>query len=419
MDLSMHDNAENQLYRHKKFDHGKRPREEDVLQELDQLNRDRRSPPNTILLNPHFYGVERATTPFSTDSNCSSEYMGFVSRFNATSTPSSKRPRLMSSGTCGTSNPSSEDSGVVTLTPKKGVAASVSQLGQQRKRQLKPSLLAQPSKKKQKTVQGDGAKQNYTTPKKPGNNSSSGDNSAISPITGSSVINVSANTSAISTLAIKGNKTNLSNKGVSPVSANSIKAVLKPTEVGTLELPKGADSLVNSSDPQLDASAVLSRISEDKLRSICTFHTNMVRQFPKKERSPKDQERRNKNTIACRMSRRIKKLEQIAVEEECKELEQQHEAMTEEILRATAYLDQLELLMAQTQISDDDESEIDVVNISDERCDTPATASASKLHNKPVGVPMLPPPVMGPASRIKPHPFSIAGLLGNLSPINA
>ncbi|XP_050320367.1 uncharacterized protein LOC126753178 [Bactrocera neohumeralis] len=414
MDLSMHEKAEDYLYRHKKFDHGKRSREEDVLQELDQLNRDRRSPANATLLNPHTYGVERVSTPFSTDSNSSSEYMGFVARFNATSTPSSKRPCLMSSGASGTSNPSSEDSGVVTLTPKKGVAAaSKSQPGQQRKRLLKPSLLAQPPKKKQKIVQDGGAKQNYTTPKKTGNNS------ATSPITGSSAINVSTNTSAISTSANKGNKTNFPNKSVSPMSANSIKAVLKPTEVGTLELPKGADSLVNSSDPQLDASAVLSRISEDKLRSICTFHTNMVRQFPKKERSLKDQERRNKNTIACRMSRRIKKLEQIAIEEECKELEQQQEAMTEEILRATAYLEQLELLMAQTQISDDDDSEIDVVNISDERCDTPAAASASKLNNKPVGVPTLPPPVTRPASSIKPHPFSIVGLLGNLSPINA
>ncbi|XP_018786985.1 PREDICTED: rho GTPase-activating protein gacU [Bactrocera latifrons] len=418
MDLSMHEKAVDYLYRHKKFDHGKRPREEDVLQELNQLNRDGRSPANAILLNPHFYGVERVSTPFSTDSNCSSEYTGFVTRCNATSTPSSKRPRLISSGACGTSNPSSEDSGVVTLTPKKVVTVNESQPGQQRKRLLKPSLLAQPPMKKQKAVQAGAAKQTYTTSKNPGNNSNSGDNSATNPITGSSAINVSTNTSAINTSANKGIKTYLSNKSVSPVSANSIKAVLKPTEVGTLELPKGADSLVNNSDPQLDANSVLSRISEDKLRSICTFHTNMVRQFPKKERSPKDQERRNKNTIACRMSRRIKKLEQIAVEEECKELEQRHEAMTEEILRATAYLEQLELLMAQTQISDDEDSEIDVVNVGDEN-DTPATASASKLNNKPVGVPMQPPLVTRPASSIKPHPFSIAGLLGNLSPINA
>lgn len=420
MDLSMHEKAEDYLYRHKKFDQGKRPREEDVLQELEQLHRARCSPANVLLLNPHFYGVERVSTPFSSDSNCSSEYMGFVTRFNASSTPSSKRPRLMSSGQCGTSNPS-EDSGVA-LTPKKQVAANNSQPSQQLKRLLKPSLLAQPPKKKQKTVNvqtgGISAKQNYTTLTKRGNNSRSSRISATKLIKGSSVIDVFTNTSTVNPSANKRNKTNLSNKSVSPVSVNSIKAVLKPTEVGTLELPIIAGPIASNSDKELDATAVLSRIGEDKLRSICTYHMNMVRQFPKKERSPRDQERRNKNTIACRMSRRVKKLEQIAIEEECKELEQQQEAMMEEVLRATAYLEQLELLMAQTHLSADDESEIDVVNVDDES-DASATESAPKLNNKAVGVHMLPPPVKRPTTSIKSHPFSITSLLGNASPINA
>lgn len=88
-------------------------------------------------------------------------------------------------------------------------------------------------------------------------------------------------------------------------------------------------------------SAILPKISHETLSNICKYHSNMVRKFPKKERSPKDQERRNKNTIACRMSRRVKKLEHIAIEEQYKEFSQQTYEIIEKSIRATAYLNEL------------------------------------------------------------------------------
>uniref|UniRef100_A0A0A1WWM6 BZIP domain-containing protein n=1 Tax=Zeugodacus cucurbitae TaxID=28588 RepID=A0A0A1WWM6_ZEUCU len=417
MDLSMCEASENCLYRHKKFDQGKRPREEDVLQDLEQLNGARSTAANALLLNPYFCGVERVSTPFSTDSNCSSDYVGFVSRFNASSTPSSKRRRLLSGGQYG-----GEDSGIA-LTPKKQTAADESQPREQLKRQLKLSALAQPPKKKQKVTDvqqagGIAAKQNYTTPTKRHNSSTSGIgvNSTHNNIPGNTAINASTNTSAVSnanTSANKNNRTNLlPNKSVTPVIANSIKTVLKPTVVGTLELPTTVGPVASNSGQQLDTSVVLSRIGEDKLRSICTYHTNMVRTFPKKERSPKDQERRNKNTIACRMSRRVKKLEQIALEEECKEFEAQELAMTEDMLRATAYLEQLELLIAGIQSSDDEESEIDVVNVGDEN-------DASVVGIAAGAAPRLPQANALPSHSSRSSAFTIASLLGNNSSKNA
>ncbi|KAH8403282.1 hypothetical protein KR222_009689, partial [Zaprionus bogoriensis] len=85
-------------------------------------------------------------------------------------------------------------------------------------------------------------------------------------------------------------------------------------------------------------------ISPEALRDICKYHGNMVRKFPKKERTPKDQERRNKNTIACRMSRRVKKLEHLAIEEQYKEYTSQHLKIVEQSMRATAYFNHLNQL---------------------------------------------------------------------------
>ncbi|XP_034489412.1 protein Mabiki [Drosophila innubila] len=86
-------------------------------------------------------------------------------------------------------------------------------------------------------------------------------------------------------------------------------------------------------------------ISPEALRDICKYHGNMVRKFPKKERTPKDQERRNKNTIACRMSRRVKKLEHLAVEEQYKEFTCQHLKIVEQGMRANAYFHHLNQLV--------------------------------------------------------------------------
>ncbi|XP_034668779.1 protein Mabiki [Drosophila subobscura] len=91
----------------------------------------------------------------------------------------------------------------------------------------------------------------------------------------------------------------------------------------------------------------LTSISAAALQNICKYHGNMVRKFPKKERTPKDQERRNKNTIACRMSRRVKKLEHLAIEEQYNEFSSQHLKIAEQSMRACVYLNHLQQLVQQ------------------------------------------------------------------------
>ncbi|KAM7351826.1 mabiki [Cochliomyia hominivorax] len=128
----------------------------------------------------------------------------------------------------------------------------------------------------------------------------------------------------------------------SNASYSPLPFIYQPTTTSASKHPSQALSLPATA-------TVLPKISDDTLRSICKYHGNMVRKFPKKERSPKDQERRNKNTIACRMSRRVKKLEHIAIEEQYKEFTQQTFDIIEQSMRATAYLHELMKLSPETE----------------------------------------------------------------------
>lgn len=85
----------------------------------------------------------------------------------------------------------------------------------------------------------------------------------------------------------------------------------------------------------------LPAIPKEAYEDICKFRSNMVRKFPKKERSVKEQERRDKNTYACRKSRRVKKIEQVAVEEEYKNFKDANLRMAEYAIRAAAYFKEL------------------------------------------------------------------------------
>ncbi|XP_005181611.2 protein Mabiki [Musca domestica] len=117
--------------------------------------------------------------------------------------------------------------------------------------------------------------------------------------------------------------------------------------------------------------AILPKISTETLASICKYHGNMVRKFPKKERTPKDQERRDKNTIACRMSRRVKKLEHIAIEEQYKEFSQQTFEIIERAMRSTAYLHELmKLSNAVTSGAEEEERDVKVFGIKQEQNST-------------------------------------------------
>ncbi|XP_017047765.1 protein Mabiki [Drosophila ficusphila] len=90
-----------------------------------------------------------------------------------------------------------------------------------------------------------------------------------------------------------------------------------------------------------------SPIITEAIQDIFKYHVNMVRKFPKKERSPKDQERRNKNTIACRMSRRKKKFDDLQIEQQYKECSMEHLKIAEQSLRAKVYLNHLKQLVKQ------------------------------------------------------------------------
>ncbi|EDW46005.1 protein Mabiki [Drosophila sechellia] len=90
-----------------------------------------------------------------------------------------------------------------------------------------------------------------------------------------------------------------------------------------------------------------SPIITEAIQGIFKYHVNMVRKFPKKERSPKDQERRNKNTIACRMSRRKKKFDDLQIEQQYKECSDEHLKIAEQSLRARVYLNHLKQLVKQ------------------------------------------------------------------------
>ncbi|KAH8376978.1 hypothetical protein KR093_002449 [Drosophila rubida] len=100
-------------------------------------------------------------------------------------------------------------------------------------------------------------------------------------------------------------------------------------------------AICDSSESASSSNSVPNSISSEKMRDICKYHGNMVRKFPKKERTPKDQDRRNKNTIACRTSRRVKKLEHLFVEEQYKDFKVQHLKVVEQSMRAQAYFKQL------------------------------------------------------------------------------
>ncbi|KAH8255438.1 hypothetical protein KR038_002949 [Drosophila bunnanda] len=116
-----------------------------------------------------------------------------------------------------------------------------------------------------------------------------------------------------------------------------------------LPLPKRrrlvSSSASVSSDHSLPSHNSPSPISVNAIRDICKYHVNMVRKFPKKERTPKEQERRDKNTMACRLSRRKKKIDDLEVKEEYDQFLKTHHEMAEQSLRAKVYLDQLKLLV--------------------------------------------------------------------------
>ncbi|XP_020716590.1 uncharacterized protein LOC110118688 [Ceratitis capitata] len=396
MDLSMPRSSDYNAYIHKKFGHVKRAREVDAVPDWQQGS----SVPKPLVSPAHYFPynfmamAERSVTPVFAD------YINFAEQYKATSTPSRKRPCLNPAGPLAIHN-SSTDSGNSSTTAVENATTKGEPLHYQFKRQLPPvSNLTQAP-----------LEQSYIAESPVGADDAAGgllaENISHTPVKrkysyqNRRAIRTPTTTCPLRALAHENSATKNINEAITSggsleINASVIKSVLKATPVGTLELPAATTSNATPSANPMATAAVLTSISEDKLRSICTYHTNMVRKFPQKERTPKDQERRNKNTIACRMSRRVKKLEQIAVEEQCKQFDLEQWRMLEETLRATCLLEQLERLNLQ---GEDDEIEIDVVNVEGETSMVNVAGDMlGKLHTRPP---------------IECQAFTIANILGN------
>ncbi|XP_030562046.1 uncharacterized protein LOC115763566 [Drosophila novamexicana] len=68
-----------------------------------------------------------------------------------------------------------------------------------------------------------------------------------------------------------------------------------------------------------------------------TYHANMVRSHAPRLRSPKAQQRRDRNTLACLLSRRARQANQVAMEQQYEHYRVQHEANLEHQIRLSLY----------------------------------------------------------------------------------
>ncbi|XP_053959316.1 uncharacterized protein LOC128863920 [Anastrepha ludens] len=278
-------------YHHKKFGGCKRFQDEEARKDLKQVN-DQRSP-----------GAVSSISQLSSDD---SEYAEFAKLFSASSSTPYKKTR----------NPS-EDSGISVTSQRQQLHETP--LLRRTKRKLKLSSLAESPSEQQSIEKQQPA--------------------SISPTINNKQKPRTTATAASINRANKRANTGTTRRNIR-FKAQAIKALIKSTAGSALQLPTGSKSATDttaSSLPDIDTS-LLSLINENKLRSICAYHGNMVRSFPKKERSPKDQERRDKNTIACRLSRRVRKLQQLAIGEHYKQIKEIYDQMVEVMVRGNEYL---------------------------------------------------------------------------------
>lgn len=87
------------------------------------------------------------------------------------------------------------------------------------------------------------------------------------------------------------------------------------------------------------------QISQQVINKVCRYHGNMARHHPQRERSIEDQIKRERNTEACRLSRRAKKLEEVLVEQQYQERLLANEKMLEASIRSILYMKALMGLM--------------------------------------------------------------------------
>uniref|UniRef100_A0A1A9ZLG2 BZIP domain-containing protein n=1 Tax=Glossina pallidipes TaxID=7398 RepID=A0A1A9ZLG2_GLOPL len=110
-------------------------------------------------------------------------------------------------------------------------------------------------------------------------------------------------------------------------------------------LKKCRKSSLSSQNISEAATIPLPDIEEETIKKICEHKEKMKRKFPSKERSAKEQARRNKNTEACRVTRKMRQLKQIALEEEYRRDYEENMKISEELSRTHMYWHALLRLM--------------------------------------------------------------------------
>ncbi|KAH8378010.1 hypothetical protein KR093_008478 [Drosophila rubida] len=101
-----------------------------------------------------------------------------------------------------------------------------------------------------------------------------------------------------------------------------------------------------SSQPQKPAPST----STATATATTTYHANMVRSQRPRLRSPKAQQRRDRNTLACLLSRRARVAKEVAMEQQYQQFIQQHNVTAEQQIRLNLYyVRALQHAMAATQ----------------------------------------------------------------------
>lgn len=121
------------------------------------------------------------------------------------------------------------------------------------------------------------------------------------------------------------------------IKKNSLVKEIRIVEDIDEELPQ-VKRKTNSKSVQINKTKGILEISKSKMSEICKYNKNMARKHPVINRSKQAQEQRDKNTTACRVTRRAKKVQELIIEEEYKESLRMHDEAIDEILRSIHYI---------------------------------------------------------------------------------
>ncbi|XP_073821509.1 uncharacterized protein [Musca autumnalis] len=118
------------------------------------------------------------------------------------------------------------------------------------------------------------------------------------------------------------------------------------------------DELLKQSALHLSTKEGVFQVSQQVINKVCRYHGNMARQHPQRERSMEEQIKRERNTEACRLTRRAKKLEEMLVEQQYRERLEANEKVLEASIRSILYMKALMGLMVNGSIPPQEERPI-------------------------------------------------------------